>query len=75
MNGRRLGGGFIMATQDRTADGLFDLTIARQVSRARIFALLVKFMQGTQATDLAVQTAQAQRVIVTCARRRFTCSH
>jgi len=65
MNGRRLGGGFIMATQDRTADGLFDLTMARQVSRARIFALLVKFLQGTQATDPAVQNAQAQRVVVT----------
>jgi diacylglycerol kinase (ATP) len=65
MNGRRLGGGFMMATQDRTADGLFDLTFARQVSRARILALLVKFMQGTQATDPAVQTAQAQRVVVT----------
>ena len=65
MNGRRLGGGFMMAPQDRTADGLFDLTIAQQVSRAHIFALLPKFLKGTQATDPAVKTAQAQRVVVT----------
>ena len=65
MNGRRLGGGFMMAPQDRTDDGLFDLSIVRQVSRAHIFALITKFLKGTQATDPAVKTAQAQRVVVT----------
>jgi len=65
MNGRRLGGGFMMAPHGKTDDGLFDLCIAQQVSRAHIFALIPKFMKGTQATDPAVKTAQAQRVVVT----------
>lgn len=33
MNGRRLGGGFMMAPQAKLDDGLFDLCIADQVSR------------------------------------------
>ena len=65
MNGRRLGGGFMMAPHGKTDDGLFDLCIAQQVSRAHIFALIPKFMKGTQATDPAVKTAQAQHVVVT----------
>ena len=55
----------MMAPHAQPDDGLFDLCIARQVSRARIFALIPKFMKGTQATDPAVKTAQAQQVVVT----------
>jgi len=65
MNGRRMGGGFMMAPDGRPDDGQFDLCIARQVSRAQIFALIVRFMQGTQATHEAITMRQAQRVVVT----------
>jgi YegS/Rv2252/BmrU family lipid kinase len=65
MNGRRLGGGFKMTPHDKMDDGLFDVTIARQVSRAKIFTLIPKFLQGTQATDPAVKLRQAKRVVVT----------
>jgi len=65
MNGRRLGGGFLMAPHAQLDDGLFDLCIVQQVSRARIFALIPHFMQGTQATHPAVQTGRAQHVTVT----------
>ncbi len=65
MNGRRLGGGFMMAPQGLIDDGLFDLCIASQVSRARIFALIPRFMQGTQATHPAISTARAKKVVVT----------
>jgi diacylglycerol kinase (ATP) len=65
MNGRRLGGGFMMAPQALTDDGLFDLCIAGQVSRARIFALIPRFMQGTQATHPAITTARAKKVVAT----------
>jgi diacylglycerol kinase family enzyme len=60
-----MGGGFMMAPQGLTDDGLFDLCIARQVSRARIFALIPRFMQGTQATHPAISTARAKKVVVT----------
>jgi len=65
MNGRRMGGGFMMGPHARPDDGLFDLCVAQQVSRARIFALIPKFMNGTQFTHSAVRTARARRVVVT----------
>jgi diacylglycerol kinase (ATP) len=68
MNGRRMGGGFMMAPEARPDDGLFDLCIAHEVSRARIFALVPHFMRGTQATQDPVKTGRAQRVVVTAVK-------
>ena len=65
MNGQRMGGGFMMAPQGKPDDGLFDLCIARQVSRARILGLIPHFMRGTQATQEPIQTGRARRVTVT----------
>ncbi len=65
MNGRRMGGGFMMAPRAQTNDGLFDLCIAQQVSRPRIFALIPRFMKGTQATDPAIITGQTRSLTVT----------
>jgi diacylglycerol kinase (ATP) len=65
MNGRRMGGGFMMAPQAEIDDGLFDLCIAEQVSRARIFSLILRFMQGTQATQKPIRTGRTAHIIVT----------
>ena len=65
MNGRRMGGGFMMAPDASTADGLLDLCIARQVSRRRIFTLIPHFMKGDQATQEPITTARARQVQVT----------
>lgn len=65
MNGRRLGGGFMMAPDGKPDDGLFDLCIAREVSRARIFMLIPHFMRGTQATQEPIRTGQAKRITIT----------
>jgi diacylglycerol kinase family enzyme len=65
MNGRRMGGGFRMAPEARQDDGLFDLCIAEQVSRGRIFGLIPHFMRGTQASQKEVRTPQASRLTVT----------
>ncbi|MBC8450314.1 MAG: diacylglycerol kinase family lipid kinase [Chloroflexi bacterium] len=65
MNGRRMGGGFMMAPEGVVDDGLFDLCIAEQVSRARIFALIPRFMAGTQATQKPIKTGRTQRIVVT----------
>jgi diacylglycerol kinase (ATP) len=65
MNGKRMGGGFMMAPEGQSDDGLFDLCIAREVSRAGIFGLIPHFLRGTQATQEPIRTGRAQRVTVT----------
>jgi YegS/Rv2252/BmrU family lipid kinase len=65
MNGRRMGGGFLMAPEGEVDDGLLDLCIAKQVSRARIFTLIPRFMAGTQATQKPIRTGRTQRIVVT----------
>ena len=65
MNGRRLGGGFLMAPDGQPDDGVFDICIAGQVSRRRMFALLPHFMRGTQAAQPAIQTLRGSRVVIT----------
>lgn len=65
MNGQRMGGGFMMAPQGQPDDGLFDLCIARQVSRARIFGLIPHFVRGTQPTQEPITMGRARRVVVT----------
>ena len=65
MNGRRMGGGFMMAPNGRMDDGLFDLCIARQVSRAGILRLIPRFMKGNQAGHPAIRTDLAAHVTVT----------
>ncbi len=65
MNGSRMGGGFMMAPNGRPDDGHFDLCIARQVSRPRIFALMLRFMKATQFGHPAISDGQTARIIVT----------
>ncbi|MDH4137796.1 MAG: diacylglycerol kinase family lipid kinase [Anaerolineae bacterium] len=65
MNGRRLGGGFMMAPDAEPDDGLFDLCIAHEVSRARIFSLIPHFLRGTQATQEPITTGQAAQISIT----------
>ena len=65
MNGRRMGGGFMMAPEARPDDGFFDLCIAAQVSKLGVFALIPRFMQGTQAGHKAIRFARANQVVVT----------
>ena len=65
MNGKRMGNGFQMAPDSKIDDGLFDLVIARQVSRMRIFSLIPHFMKGTHASQPEIRTLRAARVTIT----------
>jgi len=65
MNGRRLGGGFLMAPQAMTDDGLFDLCIAHQMPRRHMLAVVPRFTKGTQASDPRIETGRAARLVVT----------
>ncbi len=64
MNGRRAGGGFLMAPQGNPGDGLLDLCIAKNLSKAGILALIPRFMKGTQGTHPAIKFRQDTRVTV-----------
>jgi YegS/Rv2252/BmrU family lipid kinase len=65
MNGRRMGGGFMMAPEAQVDDASFDLCLAGQVSRLRIFGLIPKFMQGTQAGHPAIRFLRTNHLVVT----------
>ena len=65
MNGTRMGGGFMMAPEAKPDDGQFDLCIARQVSRPRIFTLMLKFLKGAQFAHPAITDGRTQRITIT----------
>ncbi|MEA4910385.1 MAG: diacylglycerol kinase family lipid kinase [Chloroflexi bacterium] len=64
MNGRRMGGGFVMAPQSDPEDGLLDLCIVRQVPRPRIVTLVPYFLNGTQRRLRVVKMLRGRKVIV-----------
>jgi YegS/Rv2252/BmrU family lipid kinase len=65
MNGRRMGGGFLMAPHAENDDGLLDVCIAREVGKARVFTLIPKFMKGTQEREKEITTLRTRRIAVT----------
>lgn len=65
MNGQRLGGGFFTAPDGQPDDGLFDLCITHEVSRARVFGLIPHFLRGTQASQEPIRMERARRVVIT----------
>ncbi len=64
MNGRRAGGGFLMAPRGNPGDGVLDLCIAKNLSKAGILMLIPRFMQGTQESHPAIQVKRDTRVTV-----------
>lgn len=65
MNGRRMGGGFLMAPEAMPDDSQFDLCIARRVGRLKVFPLMLKFLKGTQSEHPAILTVRTGRLAVT----------
>lgn len=65
MNGRRMGGGFMMAPSASTTDGKLNVCIVHQVPQMAMFGLIGKFMKGTHEADPAVSTATTDRIVVT----------
>lgn len=64
MNGRRMGGGFLMAPQGIPDDEKLDFCLVSQVPLLRIFALVPHFMKGTQATQKPVAVGRTVRIKV-----------
>lgn len=64
MNGRRMGGGFMMAPDAETDDGLLDFCIAGQMSRLTIMMMIPRFIKGTQAKSPLIKTGRANKIKV-----------
>ncbi|HEY9077768.1 MAG TPA: diacylglycerol kinase family protein [Anaerolineaceae bacterium] len=62
MNGRRMGGSFLMAPESQGDDGLLDLCIAGDITRMETVGLLPRFMKGTQAGHPKIQFARARKI-------------
>jgi diacylglycerol kinase (ATP) len=65
MNGRRLGGGFLMAPNSLPDDGMFDLCIAEQMSSLDVIKMIPHFTRGDQATQPTIKTGRAARISIT----------
>lgn len=62
MNGRRMGGGFMMAPEAAVDDGVLDICIAGQMSRIGILMMIPRFMKGTQVAHPAIKMIRATSV-------------
>jgi diacylglycerol kinase family enzyme len=62
MNGRRMGGSFMMTPHSLPDDGKYDLCLVTEVKRSQMPGLMALVMKGTQETHPAVTTAQAQKI-------------
>jgi YegS/Rv2252/BmrU family lipid kinase len=63
-NGSREGGGFFVAPDAKPDDGLFDLSITREVSRLAMLGLIPHYMKGTHVDREPVTMARARRVTI-----------
>ena len=68
MNGKRIGGGFWMTPDSLPDDGLFDLCIAQEVSRARMFTFIPHFIKGTQSSQPEIKMRRSKNVKVTATK-------
>lgn len=69
MNGRRMGGGFLMAPAGQPDDGLLDLCIVSQVPLMTFPGLIGRFTKGTQADHPAVRMARTKEIRVAAVTR------
>ena len=73
MNGRRMGGGFVMTPTSKIDDGLFDLCIAEAPSQWRILQLIPYFLKGTQEGQKEILLTQGKKVRVEALTGEFPC--
>lgn len=64
MNGRRMGGAFLMTPDSDPCDGTFNLCIGNGIEQKRILALALKFLNGSHVHDPAIQMTQSRKVTV-----------
>jgi diacylglycerol kinase (ATP) len=65
MNGRRMGGGFMMAPDGNPGDGKLNLCLVEEMTRRHILKLMGQFMKGTQAGDEKVRMDLTDALTIT----------
>ncbi|MCE5208674.1 MAG: diacylglycerol kinase family lipid kinase [Chloroflexi bacterium] len=64
MNGRRLGGGFMIAPNGDAHDGVMDICLTKGVGKFKTLCLITKFLQGTQYTQPEIIGRRVSKVTV-----------
>ncbi len=64
MNGRRMGGAFLMTPSSDPGDGLLNLCLANQVPQIKILGVAAKFINGTHESHPAIRMVQSKKVTV-----------
>lgn len=64
MNGRRMGGGFLMAPDGDPGDGSLNYCIAGRIGKRRIFPLILRFMKGSQMSHPDIRAGLFRRMKV-----------
>ncbi len=62
MNGRRLGGMFMVAPDANPADGMFDVCLAGKISQLGILGVVPKFIKGTQSEHSEVTIVRTNKI-------------
>jgi diacylglycerol kinase family enzyme len=63
-NGKREGGGFLIAPDAQNDDGIFDICLARGLGRLGILRLLPEVIKGTHVDKEPVTMAKAKRIVL-----------
>ncbi|ULH16395.1 diacylglycerol kinase family lipid kinase [Deinococcus sp. KNUC1210] len=71
MNGRRYGGGFLIAPEANPQDGLMDVVLGSNLSRSALLPLMGRVLRGTHLTHPSVHTARARKVSVSWTRPMY----
>ena len=64
MNGRRMGGAFMMTPHSKPDDGLFDVCIASEMNKLKIMTMVPRFISGTQAGDSHIRYLRTDKINV-----------
>lgn len=62
MNGRRLGGMFMVTPDGNTSDGMFDVCMAGAISQLGILGVVPKFINGTQTQHSEVKIIRTSKI-------------
>ncbi|MGE5223154.1 MAG: diacylglycerol/lipid kinase family protein [Omnitrophica WOR_2 bacterium] len=62
MNGRRLGGLFMVTPDGKTSDGMFDVCMTGKISQLGILGVVPKFIKGTQAQHPEVKIERTHKI-------------